>query len=38
LLKEIAAFEKEGQLTSGSSVTEWVGKTKDRCEKWISAL
>jgi len=38
LLKEIAAFEKEGQLTSGSSVTEWVGKTKDRCEKWVSAL
>jgi hypothetical protein len=38
LLKEIEAFEKEGQPTSGSSVTEWVGKTKDKCEKWVSAL
>jgi hypothetical protein len=38
MLKEIEAFEKDGQPTSGSLVNEWVGTTKDRCEKWVSAL
>lgn len=38
LLKEIEALQKQGQPTSGSSVREWIPKTKDRYERWLSAL
>jgi hypothetical protein len=37
LLKEIAAFEKAGQPTS-SLASGWLLKTRDKYERWLSAL
>jgi hypothetical protein len=38
LVKEIDAFEKGGRQINGSLVREWLVKTKERYEKWLSAL
>jgi hypothetical protein len=38
LLKEMESLQKQGQRTSGSSVMEWIPKTKDKYERWFSAL
>ena len=38
LLKEIEAPEKGGQLVGDSLAGEWIAKTKERYEKWLSAL
>jgi hypothetical protein len=38
LLKEIGAFGKADEPTSGSSAREWIVKTHERYERWLSAL
>jgi len=38
LLKEIGPFGKADQPTSGSSAREWIVKTHERYERWLSAL
>jgi hypothetical protein len=38
LLKEIEAFEKKGQPMSGGLTREWISETKERYERWLSAL
>jgi hypothetical protein len=38
LIKEIDSFEKGGQQTNSNQIREWLGKTKERYEKWLSAL
>ena len=38
LVKEIDAFEKGGQQRNRNLIREWLVKTKERYEKWLSAL
>ena len=38
LLKEIEAFEGSGQPSGGGAVREWLLKSRERYEKWLSAL
>jgi hypothetical protein len=38
LMKEIDAFEERGQQTNSSEIREWLGKTKEKYEKWLSAI
>jgi hypothetical protein len=38
LVKEIDAFEERGQQTNSSQIREWLGKTKEKYEKWLSAI
>src|SRR6185369_1843254 len=38
LLKDIGAVGKADQPTSGSSAREWIVKTHERYERWLSAL
>lgn len=38
LVKEIDVFEERGQQTDSSQIREWLGKTKEKYEKWLSAI
>jgi hypothetical protein len=37
-LKEVEALAGAGRPLSGSSVREWISKTRDQYERWLSAL
>jgi hypothetical protein len=37
-MQEIDAFEKGGQQIKSNQIRDWLGKTKERYEKWLSAL
>ena len=37
-LKDMNALGKAGRPLSRSSVREWLSKTRDDCERWLSAL
>lgn len=38
LLKEVEAFERAGRPQGGVSLREWVSKTEEKYERWLSAL
>jgi len=38
LLKEIETFEKKGQPQSSVLINEWISKTQEQYERWLSGL